>query len=125
VNDSERVLELLRKAVAILEDEIQEQPTPIRAEVNEDEVTLEGTIGRPTLRSVGNDGIPLFSAGLKVRKPEGGEHWVNIVAWRKVALWGSENLDSGSVVQAVGRWEKSMHQGKERVTFSVRMFNAA
>lgn len=126
MNTNQRALELLRRAVAILEDETQEpngQP-----EINEGEVVLVGTIGRPETREVGRDNILLFTAGLKtVRDQDGRTEWVNIQAWRKVAAWAGENLPAGTRTQAIGRYERqewTTQEGeiKERTIFSVRMF---
>jgi hypothetical protein len=97
MNETKLVLELLRKAVAILESE-KPEPTPIRAlEPGEDEVVHEGTIGRPEFKLVGTDGITLLTFGLKVRTPEGHERWCNAQEWRTVAMWGMTIL-------IVGQW---------------------
>jgi hypothetical protein len=122
MNETKRVLELLRKAVANPEDGAEEKPVkPLAVQSSEDGVLLEGTIGRPEFKLVGTDGITLLTFGLKVRTPEGQERWCNAQEWRKVALWGNQNLDSGSVVQALGRWEKSTYNGRETPFFSARL----
>lgn len=125
MNDNQRVLELLRRAVAILEGSTPE-PTPIRStQTHEDEVVLEGVIGKCKVREVGDDAIPVYNGSMKVRTPEGHERWVKLTAWRSVALWASHNLAEGEVVQAVGKWETSQYNGESRPYFSVRLFMAA
>jgi hypothetical protein len=126
VNDTERVLELLRRAVAILEDEIEERPAkPLTIQPSDDEVLLEGVVGKCTLRQVGEGAIPVYNGSMKVRTPEGQERWVELTAWRKVALWAEKNLAEGEVVQAVGRWETNHYNGEDRPYFSVRLFSSA
>jgi single-stranded DNA-binding protein len=128
MNENQRVLELLRKAVAILEDETPEPVAPW--ELGEEETVLDGTIGRPELKTVG-DNLPLFTAGLKViRDHDGRTQWHNIQAWRKTAIWANENLDSGVRVNAIGKFETQTWTGqdgqeKSKTVFSVRLFEAA
>lgn len=109
MTNNDRVLELLRKAVAILDDETPELVAPATTvapwEVDEGEFVLEGAIGRPELKTVG-DNIPLYIAGLKViRDIDGRTQWHNLQSWKKTAIWASENLDSGCRVKAIGKFE--------------------
>lgn len=124
MSDRERVLELLRRAVAILEGDKPQEP-PRDFQPGEDETILEGTIGRPELKMVGADEIPLYTFGLRVRTPEGQEQWVNAQCWRRTALWAKENLDRGQVVQLIGKWETSTYNGVETNRFSARLIQAA
>jgi hypothetical protein len=131
MEDTDRVLELLRKAVAILEGEREKKPTPIRQLTpNEDEITLEGTLGKFEIVKVGIDLTPLFRGTMKVRTPEGPERWIKFNAWRKVAIWAENNLTQGQVIRAVGRWETNSYVNRdgqeiETTVFSARLIQAA
>lgn len=127
MSTNDRVLELLRRAVAIMETESAEQsaPTPIRAiRPGDDEQTIEGTLGRFEVVTVGQDQIPLFRGTMKIRTPEGPERWIKFISWRKVAVWCDNNLTIGQAVCAIGRWETKEWTDADGVLHSSSVFSA-
>lgn len=97
-----RVNQLLQEIIDLLEHEgppptePASNVTPIR---KDDEVELEGVIGRPELKEV--RGTTLFTAGLKVTEGER-DTWVNLAAWGRTAEAAS-TITRGMIVRVVGK----------------------
>lgn len=121
--DTDRVLELLRRAVSILETE-SEKPQIRPVSAHEDETTLEGTLGKFEVLNVGTDQVPLFKGTIKVRTPEGQEKWLRFQAWRKVALFAAHNFETGQVIQAIGRWEQNSYTNRDGEVVETNVFSA-
>jgi hypothetical protein len=121
----ERVAELLQEAITILQSEDIREPTKLQVVPDEDEITLTGRIGRPEYKEV--KGIPLFEAGLGIRRIDGKVEWANIQAWRNAAIWANVNLSRGAIVSATGKWKTNTWTTtdgalKEREVFVVTSF---
>ncbi len=92
--------------------------TPIR---HEDEVELEGMIGRPELKEV--RGKTLFTAGLRVNQGEG-EEWVSLAAWGPTAE-AAATIRRGQVVRVVGKPKETSFVDSNGVMRSKRELTAS
>lgn len=122
VTKRERIRELLQEAINILQEPEPARPSPAHP-VPEDGETVElvGTIGRPEYKEV--KGIPLFTAGIGVRRVDGKLQWFDLQAWRATAIWARENLHRGAQVKAHGSWKQESWTNREGETKSREVFN--
>ena len=121
-----RVRELLQEAINLLQESNGPEPTKLHVVQPVDELTLTGKIGRPEYKEP--RGLPLFEAGLGIRRIDGKMEWVNLQAWRAVAIEANEQLRSGAIVTVHGKWKTNTWttesgELKEREVFIVTSFD--
>lgn len=111
--DIDRARELVRELLLVLDAEPQEAPIP------SDEITLTGTIGRPEFKTV--KGVPLFTAGLGLRRVDAKLEWVSIEAWREAAVSLSA-YSKGQTVTVTGKWKTNQWVDQDGVIRSRDVF---
>ena len=82
-------------------------------------ITLSGTIGRPEFKQV--RGIPLFTAGLGIRRVDGRLEWINLEAWRELAEALSV-AQRGDGVTVKGKWKTNQWTDRDGMLRSRDVF---
>lgn len=122
MNDTNtRVRELLQEAINLLQTSDvpkDTRPHPAPAEAKGDQIELTGTIGRPEYREI--KGLPLWTAGLGVRRIDGRLEWVTLQAWRKRAISAEETINRGDTITVIGRWTENSWTDKENCEIRTR-----